>query len=146
MKNKVLILIVTLIFVGSIIYLQYFSYRELSVSSIESNPQIYNFAKVKLRGMVIENTGMFFGSNYELAGFEQGKIFDIKDASQIALGLKGGSNIDLTNYVSYYFDGLNYTEGVYKPVVVTGTIKYLGEVMDAPPFYLELESVKIELD
>jgi hypothetical protein len=148
MNKLSIVLILVFLVVASLgfVYFQYFSYRIISLTNIENNPQLYNQVRVTLRGMVIRNEGFMFGPKYELTEFEPSKVFNINTAKQIALGLKAGPSIDLSNYVSYAFDGRNYTQITYKPVVVKGTIIYIGQAMDAPPFYLDLESIKIDLD
>jgi hypothetical protein len=145
LKIALILVFLVVLFFG-LIYFQYFSYRTISLATIENNPQIYNQVKIKLKGVVIRNEGTFFGPEYELAELESSKVFDINTAKRIALGLKDSFKINLSDYVSYTFDGHNYTQIAYKPVTVKGTVIYLGLVMDAPPFYLDLESIKVELD
>ncbi len=148
MKQSIFLISVIILIALIVIYSQYSLYKIVSIVSIENNPQFYNFVRVELRGFIVENTGLMFGPKYELveedAPLTPPKNF--KDANKIALGLKAGPSIDLSKYVSYYFDGKNYTRVGFKPVLVHGTVIYIGEASDAPPFYLDLKDVKIDLD
>jgi hypothetical protein len=76
-----------------------------------------------------------FGPRYVLRDFDN----DV----EIALGGKGGSGneVDLESCVSFLFDGGNYTQIRDLTVSVVGHIRYVGPVVDAPPFSLEVEKV-----
>jgi len=145
MKKVIIILILTFLIIlsASYIYFPYFSYNKIPLSTIEDNPTPYNKIKISIRGLVIRNEGAFFGPQYELAEFESSKDFNINAAKQIALGLKSDSNVDLSNFISYTFDGRNYTQIANKPVNVKGIVIYHGPVTDAPQYYLDLEKIKL---
>ncbi|MFH1433044.1 MAG: hypothetical protein ABIG84_07565 [archaeon] len=111
------------------------------VSDIINNPQSYDKTTATLSGVVIKNVGAFFGPEYELAVFDTSKSFDMATAKQVALVSKEGSNTDLSRTVSYTFDGRSYTLIEHRTVTLKGTIKYIGEATDSPPFYFEVEQI-----
>ncbi|MFQ6116231.1 MAG: hypothetical protein ACE5NG_19385 [bacterium] len=80
-----------------------------------------------------------FGPQYVLRDFE--------DEVDIALGGKGGlEKVDLKPYVSFVFDGENYTQIRNIKVSVVGYVRYIGLVIDAPSFLLDVEKVEPEMD
>jgi len=123
--------------VGGIIYFRYFYLHEISITLIKNNPQLYDSVKVKLKGVVLEFRGAFWGPKYWLVEITEENI---KNRDRIALA----STLDLSEFVSYVSDDANYTLISYKSLIVTGTVKYVGMVTDAPPFHLQLESIVFE--
>ena len=145
MKKYILFLILAFLIILSFgfAYSYYFQYKEVPLAMIENNPESFNQNKISLVGLVIKNEGALFGPKYELAEFKSSNDFDINSAKRIALGLKAGPSIDLTNFVSYTFDGRNYTKIANKPANVKGKVIYHGPVIDAPQYYLDLETIKL---
>lgn len=136
-KGLALIILVTAsaVATASILSYSYFcSARDSSIAEIASDPQSFNGAYVLLHGYVVE-TGYMFGPKYVLRDFDQ--------EVEIALGGKGGAGrIDLEPYVSFVFDGRNYTQIRNLRVSVVGYVHYIGLVMDAPSFYLDVRKVE----
>jgi hypothetical protein len=107
----------------------------VSIKEINFNPNSFDGAHVRLQGYVVKNSGYIFGPRYVLRDFDNGV--------EIALGGKGGSEneADLESYVSFLFDGSNYTQIRDLTVSVVGHIRYVGPVVDVAPFSLEVEKV-----
>lgn len=115
---------------------------KINASDILENPQLYDNKAVTLSGVVVRNVGNFFGPEYELAVFDGSKEFNVATAGQVALTPKEGSKfLDLSRTVSYTFDGRNYTLIEYRTISFEGTIHYVGEASDSPPFYFEVERI-----
>ena len=104
--------------------------KEISIEEISSNPKSFDGWHVLLRGSIIKNVGAFWGPKYALKD----------NTAKIALG----SKVDLEPYVSYIFDGRNYTKVSEIGVAVIGYVRYEGLVVDAPPYYLDVEVVNEE--
>ncbi|MBU4245822.1 MAG: hypothetical protein ABIF85_03635 [Nanoarchaeota archaeon] len=116
--------------------------KQVNASDIIDNPQSYDGKAVTLSGVVVRNVGNFFGPEYELAVFDNSKEFNVETADQIALIPKEGSSLlDLSRTVSYTFDGRNYSLIEYHAITFEGTIHYVGEASDSPPFYFEVEGI-----
>lgn len=126
-------IVATFLFYQFVLY-PFYIVKEVSIEEISSNPKSFDGWHVLLRGSIIKNVGLFFGPKYELKG----------DTGKIALGGKGALEIDLEPHVSYTFDGSNYTKVSETRVVVIGYVRYVGLVMDAPPYNLDVEVVKEE--
>jgi hypothetical protein len=109
--------------------------KTVSIKEINFNPNSFDGAHVRLQGYVVKNSAYIFGPRYVLRDFDNGV--------EIALGGKGGSEneADLESYVSFLFDGSNYTQIRDLTVSVVGHIRYVGPVVDAAPFSLEVEKV-----
>lgn len=76
-----------------------------------------------------------FGPKYVLRDFE--------DEVEIALGGKGGAgSVDLEPYISFVFDGRNYTQTAKTEIQVVGYVRYLGSVPDVPSFHLDVENAE----
>ena len=107
----------------------------VSVKDINSNPQRFNNTRVRVNGYIVDASCCMFGPKYVLRD----------DSSEIALGEKGGSrNVDLTPYVSFIFDGQNYTQTEDMLMSVVGHVRYVGSVTDAPPYYVEIENAELK--
>lgn len=115
--------------------------NDISISEIINNPQSYDGAKIVLKGVVIRNTGLFFGSKYQLAIFENLKPFNISNSKKIAFKQQNPDMFNVSEVVSYTYDGRTYTEKEYKIFTFRGSIHYVGEVTDAAPFYFEVEAL-----
>ena len=115
--------------------------NDVSISDLINNPQSYDKTKVLLSGVVVKNTGTFFGSRYQLALFEKSKVFDINNAKKIAFKQQNSDMFNMSMVVSYTYDGRTYTEKEYKIFTFRGTIHYIGEVIDDSSFYFEAEAV-----
>jgi len=119
-------------------YSLFCSVRDVSVFEVASNPQSFDGAHVRLHGYVVETKGYMLGPKYVLRDFD--------DTSEIALGGKGDpEKLDLESYVSFVFDGRDYTQKRNMKVSVLGYVRYVGLVMDAPSFYLDVEKVEPSL-
>ncbi|NOR85542.1 hypothetical protein GQ473_05485 [archaeon] len=115
--------------------------NDVSVSDLINNPQSYDGEIIMLSGVVVKNTGNFFGSTYQLAVFENSKSFDINNAKKIAFKQQNSYMFNMSMVVSYTYDGRTYTEKEYKIFTFRGTIHYIGEVIDDSSFYFEAEAV-----
>jgi hypothetical protein len=75
-----------------------------------------------------------------------GPKYVLKDnRSEIALGEKGGPlGIDLARYVSFIFDGENYTQIRDIVMSIVGHVHYIGFVTDVPSCYIEVENAEIK--
>jgi hypothetical protein len=118
-----------------LVFYQLYAVKIVSIKEININPTSFDGAHVRLQGYVVKNSGYMFGPRYVLRDFDNGV--------EIALGGKGGSGnqVDLESYVSFLFDGRNYTQIRDLTVSVVGHVRYAGPIMDAPPFSLEVEKV-----
>ena len=117
--------------------------NDVSIPDLINNPQDYDEMTIMLNGVVVKNTGNYFGSEYQLAVFEKSKVFDINNAKKIAIKQQNSDMFSMSMVISYTYDGRTYTqkENEYKPFIFRGTIHYIGEVTDAAPFYFEAEAV-----
>jgi len=118
-----------------LVFYQLYAVKVVSIKEINFNPTSFDGAHVRLQGHVVKNSGYMFGPRYVLRDFDNGV--------EIALDGKGGSGneVDLESSVSFLFDGRNYTQTRDLTVSVVGHIRYVGPVVDAPPFSLEVEKV-----
>jgi len=108
--------------------------RAVSIREITSNPRSFDGVYVRLCGYIV-HTNYMFGPTYVLR--------NVDDNAEIALGGKGGfKNIDFEPYVSFVFDGRNYTQVRNLKVCVVGYVRFVGLVIDAPPFYLDVIEVE----
>jgi len=124
--------------VGFLVYSAFYHVRDVSIKDVVSDPQSFDGVRVRLPGYVVE-TSYMFGPKYMLRDFEEG--------DEIALGGKGGSEgVDLEPYVSFVFDGRDYTRIGDMNVSVVGIVRYIGLVMDAPPVSLDVEEVEPTID
>jgi len=129
---------VSLAVVGYFIYSAIYGVRDVSLRDVASDPQSFDGVHVRLRGHVVDTSVYMFGPKYVLR--------DVEEEVDIALGGKGGpGEVDLEPYVSFVFDGENYTQIRDINVSIVGHVRYIGWVTDAPPFLLEVENVEPEL-
>lgn len=142
MKKLVLILVLTIV---TSLALGYWLHRtsyvitEVSIREISTNPQSFDGVLVRLRGYVVDTSVYMFGPKYVLR--------DLEDGVEIALGGKGGEDeAELAPYVSFVFDGLNYTQTGNERLQVVGWVRYLGFVTDFPPLFLDVDSVEPDID
>jgi len=137
-KKPALILViagaVSVAIIGSFLILGVYNVADVSLKDVASNPQSFDGLHVRLFGYVVE-TNYSFGPKYVLMDFD--------DAVEIALDGKGGpKNLNLEPYVSFVFDGRNYTRIRNLRVNIVGYVHYIGFVIDAPSFYLDVERVE----
>ena len=112
-----------------------YAIKDVSVREINSDPPSFSGAHVKLQGYIVNTSMYMFGPKYVLRDFD--------DGVEIALGGKGGvEKVDLKPYVSFVFDGRNYSHIRNLRVSVVGYVRYIGLVTDAPSFYLDVEKVE----
>jgi len=124
--------------VGFLVYSAFYRVRDVSIRDVVSDPQSFDGVRVRLHGYVVE-TSYMFGPKYVLRDFEE--------ETEIALGGKGGAEgVDLEPYVSFVFDGGNYTGIRDMNVSVVGVVRYIGVVVDAPPVSLDVEEVEPIVD
>lgn len=136
-KRLALILVVVVAVAGVVIGIFYdslfYGVRDVSVEDVVSDPQFFDGAHVRLCGYVVNTSGYMFGPKYVLRDFDEGV--------EIALVEK----VDLEPYVSFVFDGRNYTQIRNIRVSVVGYVRYIGFVTDAPSFQLDVEKVEPNL-
>jgi hypothetical protein len=142
---KRLALILVVVAAVSVVVLGYFinfvvyGAKDVSVEEVVSDPQSFDGVNVRLHGYVADTSGYMFGPKYVLR--------DLEDGAEIALGGKGGpKNVDLEPCVSFVFDGENYTQIRNVRVSVVGYVRYIGLVVDAPSFFLDVEKVEPQMD
>ena len=145
MRWKRLALILVVVAAVSVVVLGYFinfviyNVRDVSVEEVVSDPQSLDGAHVRLHGHVVNTSVYMFGPKYVLRDFE--------DGVEIALGGKGApEKVDFEPYVSFVFDGENYTQIRNIRVIVVGYVRYIGLVTDAPSFHLDVEKVEPQMD
>jgi len=106
---------------------------------------LYSNARVTLNGAIIEYEGAFFGPKYYLAeGQLLSESFDINTPKRIALAPE--DSINLSKAVSYTSNGAGYTRISIKPVILKGSVVYVGTATDSPKYYLKVSDIKIDLD
>lgn len=136
-KRLVLILVATIAtgaLIGYFINSLFFVVRDVSIEDVVSDPQSFDRARVRLRGYVVDTHIYVLGPKYVLMS---------DYGTEIALGGKSGpENIDLDPYVSFIFDGKNYTQIRSLKLIVLGSVRYIGSATDTPPYYFEVETVK----
>jgi hypothetical protein len=109
--------------------------RDISIREVVSNPQSFDGAYLRLHGYVVNTSVYMFGPKYALRNFD--------DGVEIALDGEGDpENFDLEPYISFVFDGENYTQIRNIQVNVVGWVRYIGPVVDAPSFHLDVEKVE----
>lgn len=117
----------------------FYSVRDVSIEEVVSDPRSFDGVHVLLRGYVVDTSVYMFGPKDVLSDFD--------DEVEIALGGKGGpERVDLEPYVSFVFDGENYTQIRNIMVSVAGYVRYIGPVTDAPSFCLDVEKVEPQID
>jgi len=113
----------------------FYGVRDVSIGEVVSDPQSFDGAYVRLCGYAVDTGVYMFGPKYVLRDFD--------DAVEIALGGKGGpKKVDLEPYVSFVLDMGNYTSIRNIRVSVIGYVRYIGPVIDAPSFYVDVEKVE----
>jgi hypothetical protein len=109
--------------------------RDVSIKDVISESQSLDGDRVRLRGYVVEASGYMFGPKYALRNFE--------DKAEIALCGKGGpKNVNLEPYVSFIFDGENYTKIRDIIVIIVGIVHNIGLATDSPPICLDVEEIE----
>lgn len=121
--------------IGYLIDSLFFSVRDASIEEIVSDPQSFDGVHARLQGYVVNTEAYMFGPKYVLRDFD--------DGVEIALDGKGGPDeAYLEPYVSFVFDGNNYTEIRNIRVDVVGYVHYVCPIADAPAFFLDVEKVE----
>jgi len=135
-KLALILLVVVLVglFTGISVIFSFFSVKDVSLEEVVSNPRSFDGSRVRLYGYMVNTSVYMFGPKYVLRDFEE----DV----EIALDVKG----DFESYVSFVFDGRNYTQIRNIKASVVGYIHYLGTVLDAPSFNLEVEKIEPRID
>jgi len=142
-KRLGLILVVIAVIAGALLGYSlislFYNVRDVSIEEVVSVPQSFDDVHVRLFGYVVNTSGYMFGPKYVLRDFDE----DV----EIALVHEDDSEIvDLEPYVSFVFDGKNYTQIRNIRVSVVGYVRYVGLVIDAPSFYLDVEKVELQMD
>ncbi len=142
-KRSALILVVVVavfvVVVGFFINLVFYGVRDFPIEEVVSDPQSFDGVNVRLHGYVVNTSVYMFGPKYVLR--------DLEDRAEIALGRKSGpEGVDFAPYVSFVFDGENYTQIRNIAVSVVGYVHYTGPVIDAPSFYLDVEKIELQID
>jgi len=107
---------------------------DVPIQKVVSDPKSFDGAPVRLRGYVVDTKVYMFGPKYVLRDFDE--------ECEIPLNGKDGPvRVDLEPYVSFIFDGRNYTQIRNIRVSVVGHVRYIGFVTDAPPFHLDAERI-----
>lgn len=114
---------VSAIVLGYSIYFATYAVRDVSIKEVVSDPQSFDDVHVRLRGYIVRNVGSFFGPKYVLR--------DLEDGVEIALSGKG---VDFEPYVSFVFDGTNYTQIRNISISVKGYVRYIGPCNRCPFF------------
>ena len=138
-KRLTLILVVVAAVAGAVVGYSinslFYKVRDVSIGEIVSDPQSFDGVHVRLHGYFVDTSVYMFGPQYVLMDFDE--------VVEIALGGKGGpERVDLEPYVSFVYDGKNYTQIRNLRVTVVGYVRYIGPVMDAPSFYFDVEKVE----
>ncbi len=134
-KRLALLLVVAAVCIIVVGYsVKYVLIRDVSMKEVVSDPQSFDGTHLRLLGYVVK-TNYMFGPKYVLRDFD--------DAVEVALDGKGGpKNFDLELYVSFVFDGINYTRLGNSKVSIVGYVRYIGWVTDFPSFYLDVEKAE----
>jgi len=134
-KRLALLLVVAAVCIIVVGYsIKYVLIWDVSMKEVVSDPQSFDGMHLRLVGYVVE-TNYMFGPKYVLMDFD--------DAIEVALDGKGGpKNFDLEPYVSFVFDGINYTRLGDSEVSIVGYVHYIGWVTDSPSFYLDVEKAE----
>lgn len=142
-RLKFLVLFLTVILGVSVIsfllYSAIYGVRDVSIKDVVSDSQTFDGTRVRLRGYVVDTSIYMFGPKYVLRNFEE--------KAEIALGGKGGpEKVNLEPYVSFVFDGENYTRIRDINASIVGIVRYIGLVTDAPPVSLDVEEIEPTID
>ena len=120
---------------GYCLHFVFFGVRDVSIKEIASDPESFDGLYVRLHGYVVDTSVYMFGPKYVLRDFE--------DEVEIALGGKGGAgSVDLEPYISFVFDGRNYTQIAKTRTQVVGHVHYIGWVTDVPSFHVDVENAE----
>jgi len=143
MRLKLLVLFLTVILGVSVIsfllYSAIYGVRDVSIKDVVSDSQTFDGTRVRLRGYVVDTSIYMFDPKYVLRNFEE--------KAEIALGGKGGhEKVNLEPYVSFVFNGENYTKIRDINASIVGIVRYIGLVTDAPPVSLDVEEIEPTID
>ncbi len=141
MRLKLLVIfLVVALGVSVISFLLYYAISgvmDVSIKDVISYPQTFNGIRIRIRGYVVEALGYFFGPQYWLRNFE----------GEAEIALSGLEEAYLKPYVSFVFDGENYTKIRDINVSVVGVVRYIGSlVTDSPPVSLDVEEIEPSID
>ena len=124
---------------GFLLYSSVYYVRDVSIKDVVSDPRTFDGVRVRLHGYVVDTSVYMFGPKYVLRNLEE--------KTELALGGKGGpTKVNLEPYVSFVFDGENYTRTRDINASIVGIVHYIGLVMDAPPVSLEVEEIELPID
>jgi hypothetical protein len=149
MKNSLIILFIIILIASVFVYLQFFPQKGTtydSIDSIKSNPQSYNGQKVRVRGFVVEFIGPRFGQTYQLMPNTFAENLDTRTAEieGIALYPKDENTLQaMKSYISYKC-GMNCSIATERGIItidIMGTVRYIGQVTDAPPYSIMVEQI-----
>lgn len=124
--------------IGFSVNRSFYSVRNVSIEEVVSNPQSFDGVHVRLYGYVVNTSVYMFGPKYVLRDFD--------NRVQIALAEKSGpQEVGLDPYVSFVFDGRNYTQIRRIWLYIVGYVRYIGLVVDSPSFCLDVEMIEPSL-
>ena len=127
--------VVVSVVLGYFLLSTFLGIRDVSIKDVVSDPQSFDGVRVRLQGYVVDTGVYVFGPKYVLRDFE--------NEVEIALDWKGGAeNVDLEPYISFVFDGGNYTQIAKTRTQVVGHVHYVGWVSDFSTFLLEVEKAE----
>jgi len=118
-------------------YTRFYYVRDLSIAGLVEAPESYDGTHVKLHGYIVE-ASYTFGPKYVLKD-------NLTKEAEIPLGGKEGpEEIDLEPYVSFVWHARfdNYTKIRDAEVAIVGYVYYTGSTIDAPSYYLEVETIR----
>lgn len=129
-----------LVAMSFLIYTEILGVKEVSIKNVVENSAKFNGMRVKLSGYIINITNVYmFGPKYFLRDHEE-KV-------EIALNIKGEpEKINLEPYISFVFNGENYTKIRDIKVTITGIVHYVGQATDAPLVTVNIENIKPQIN
>lgn len=125
------------VILGYCLHFVFLGVRDVSIKEIAADPESFDSVHVRLQGYVVK-TSYLFGPKYVLR--------DFGDEVEIALGGKERARVDLKPYVSFIFDGRNYTQIAKTEIQIVGSVRYVGSVTDFPSVLLEVENAEPVID
>jgi hypothetical protein len=113
----------------------FFGIRDVSIIDVVFDPESFDGVRVQLQGYVVDTGVYMFGPKYVLRDFE--------NEVEIALGGKDhAENVNLEPYVSFVFDGGDYTQIAKTKTQLVGYVRYIGWVTDFSSFLLDIENAE----
>jgi hypothetical protein len=131
--------VVVSVILGYFLLSTFFGIRDVSIIDVVFDPESFDGVRVQLQGYVVDTGVYMFGPKYVLRDFE--------NEVEIALGGEDNEeNVDLEPYVSFVFNGGNYTQIAKTRTQVVGHVCYLGWVTDFSSFLLDIQNAETVID